>query len=73
MKTDLGDVHVLRIDFQGELNLTTEHVPITRLSDYTFLIQENQSRNQLLSNFRPLAPSYRLSSTNSPTPEKRRS
>lgn len=34
VKTALGDVRILRIDFQAELSLTTQHVQVTRLSDY---------------------------------------
>ena len=34
VKTDLGDVRVLRIDFQAELSLTTKNVALAHLSDY---------------------------------------
>jgi hypothetical protein len=35
VRTDLGDMHVLRIDFQCELRLTSENVPVTHLSEYS--------------------------------------
>lgn len=34
VKTGSGEVRVLRIDFDAELSVTTEHVPVARLSDY---------------------------------------
>ena len=31
MRTELGDIDVIRIDFFGEISLTTEFIPVTHV------------------------------------------